>query len=130
MSPSTTELAAGRKAYERFYNFQRYENRTPRDLLSFLFLIAGLGVWSACERGGWKTALGTAALWAIITAVSICQYQRLKKQANEASVQLKTLKDKHGEGVYSEIEKGPHSLYYYVFLKRYLPFTRQSIKLP
>jgi hypothetical protein len=128
MTPSTKEITAGQKACERIAKFQRYSS--PFDLIFTLLLLGGVSLWNAFERGGWNAAGITLMLWFTITAVSVYQYQRLKKQAQEASTLLKTLKTEYGEDVYSEIQKGPHSLYYYLVLKRYPPFNRQSVKLP
>jgi hypothetical protein len=128
MTPSPKELADGKKAYELMGKVQR--SSSTFDMMCFCLLVGGVSARNAFEKGGWKVALGAGVFWLVITAVSIYQIQRLKKQAQEASTLLKTLKAKYGEDVYSEIRKRPHSLYYYAFLKRYPPFNRQSIKLP
>jgi hypothetical protein len=124
MTPSAEELADGQKACERLEAFQRSCHPL------FLIVISGVGIWNAFARGGWKAALGMAVLWAMIMAVGIYQFLRLKKQAREAAIFLKSLKARYGEQVYSDIQKCPHSLSYHIFQRRFPPFNRQSVKLP
>jgi hypothetical protein len=128
MTPSAKELADGQKACERLEAFQR--TRSPGDLLTFLFLFGGMGTWSAFERGGWKAALGTGAVWLVIMTVGSYQFKKQKKQAEEDFTFLANLKSRYGDNVYLEIQKCPHSFFYRIFQKRFPPFNRQSVKLP
>jgi hypothetical protein len=128
MTPSAKELADGQKACERLEAFQR--TRGPGDLLIFLCLVAGTGIWGAFERDGWKAALVTGAVWLVITAAGIYQFKKQKKRAEKDHTFLANLKAKYGDSVYSEIQKCPHSLFYCIFQKRFPPFSRQSVKLP
>ena len=121
MSPSPEELTTGQAAYERIEAFQR--RRTP---MVFLFLIMGAAVWYAFERGGWKPALGIGLVWIVLTAVSVYRSLKEKKQIETDSTYLEDLKERYGDGVFSEIQKQPHSLSYNIFQKRFPPFNRQA----
>jgi hypothetical protein len=128
MTPSAKELTAGQKACERIEAFQRM--RSPGDLLTFLCLLGGMGIWSAFERDGWKAELGTGAVWLVITAVGTYQLKKQKERAEEDFAFLTNLKARYGDNVYSKIQECPHSLFYCIFQKRFPPFNRHSVKLP
>jgi hypothetical protein len=81
MSPSAKELADGQKACERIEAFQR--TRGPGDLLIFLCLVTGTGIWGAFERDGWKAALVTGAVWLVIPATGIYQFKKTKEASRE-----------------------------------------------
>ena len=128
MAPSAHELVEGRKAYERVEGFQRYRGGT-NFFVSLVILVVG-GVCAAFQRGGWKPALGTAAFWLIVSAISTYQFRQQQKRAEIAATFLAQLKARYGVGVYATIAKQRPSLFYRVFLKRFPPFNRPVVKLP
>ncbi len=98
--------------------------------LALFLLITGSVTWNAFKKEGWKGALIAGTIWSILTAVSIYQFRRQKRQMEKDWTFLVHLKARYGQDVYSGIKKRPHSLYYKIFQKRFPPFNRPSLELP
>jgi len=129
MTLSTEELTSGQKAYQRMKAFER--NKRPAIDWVFIMIFMGFGAWQGIKTGPSGAPLVSLGLfWFGLIAAGVWQYQMQKKQNQKDLIFLEALKDKYGRAVYSDIQKEPRSLFYYVVQKRYPPFNRQSISLP
>ena len=128
MTLSATEREEGQKAYQRIKAFAR--NKWSPVAFGFILFVVGNGIWEQYKRGGLTPAITGGLVWIALLGLGIWQYQREKRKNREDLIFLQTLKAKYGEDVYAEIQKEPHSLYYYLAQKRYFPDNRQVVKLP
>jgi hypothetical protein len=125
---SPPEKEAGQKAYQRIKVFVR--NRWSPVLCGFGLFFVGNMIWGEFRAHGLERAAIVAAFWFAVVTLGAWQYQRQKGQNRRDVIFLETLKARYGEGVYSEIQEEPRSLYYYLAQKRYPPDNRQVVKLP
>lgn len=123
--PSTEEIEAGQKAYQRIKAFVRYKT-TARTWVVIL-IWSGFFEYAAIRNGD----LGVGLLWGILVGASFWQWQRQKDRYQKDYQFLRELKTKYGSEVYVEIKKEPSSLYYRVFQKSYPPGrNRGPVLLP